>query len=99
MPFSDAVGTRVTPGPPHGYFFASQTQDFIANPGGSQGNLCLGGNIDRFLVLSSGSYGSFWLNLPQWAMPGETWNFQAWFRDNNPGPTSNFTDGVSVLFN
>ena len=29
---------------------------------------------------------------------GETWNFQCWFRDNNPGPTSNFTDAVSLAF-
>ena len=29
---------------------------------------------------------------------GETWNFQCWYRDKNPGTTSNFTDGVSVLF-
>jgi hypothetical protein len=27
---------------------------------------------------------------------GETWSFQAWFRDVNPGVTSNFTDGVAV---
>jgi len=83
-----------------GYFIASQTQNFVANPGGSQGNLCLGGNISRFVkqVLGSGSDGSFALNVPTWAIPGETWNFQAWFRDKNPGPTSNFTDAVSVLF-
>ena len=30
--------------------------------------------------------------------PGETFNFQTWFRDKNPTTTSNFTDGVSVLF-
>ncbi len=30
--------------------------------------------------------------------PGETWNFQCWYRDNDPGPTSNFTDAVSVVF-
>ena len=30
------------PEDPFGYFLASQTQDFVANPGGSQGNLCLG---------------------------------------------------------
>ena len=30
--------------------------------------------------------------------PGETWNFQAWFRDKNPTSTSNFTDGLSILF-
>lgn len=29
---------------------------------------------------------------------GETWSFQGWFRDNNPGPTSNFTDGIEVVF-
>ena len=31
-------------------------------------------------------------------LAGQTWNFQAWYRDNNPGPTSNFTDAVSVTF-
>ena len=35
---------------------------------------------------------------PHTVLAGETWNFQAWFRDKNPGATSNFTDGVSVLF-
>ncbi len=29
---------------------------------------------------------------------GDTWNFQCWYRDNNPVPTSNFTDAVSVTF-
>ena len=56
----------------------------------------------------SGGGGSFFLGLDLNDTPqpggsvaivaGETWNFQAWFRDMNPGPTSNFTDGVSVLF-
>ncbi|MDA1265781.1 MAG: hypothetical protein O2816_11935 [Planctomycetota bacterium] len=31
-------------------------------------------------------------------MAGETWNFQLWFRDLNPGPTSNFTDAISITF-
>ena len=30
---------------------------------------------------------------------GETWNFQAWFRDSNPTATSNFTDGLEIQFN
>ena len=30
------------------------------------------------------------------AMAGDTWNFQAWFRDANPSGTSNFTNGVAV---
>ena len=92
-----------------GYFLASETQGFIANPGGSQGNLCLSGNIGRLnrQVQNSGAAGSFTIqvdlmniptNPPQSVMAGQTWNFQAWFRDNNPGPTSNFTDGVSITF-
>ena len=95
-----------------GYFLNSQTQGFVPNPGGSQGNLCLGGSIGRYNrpgeILSSGAGGTFSLILdltdtPQPTgsvsiLPGETWNFQAWFRDNNPGPTSNFTDGVSITF-
>ncbi|MCP3920473.1 MAG: lamin tail domain-containing protein [bacterium] len=33
-------------------------------------------------------------------MPGDTWYFQAWYRDNpGGGPANNFTDGVSVTFN
>ncbi len=87
-----------------GYFLCSETQGFVANPGGSQGNLCLGGKIGRFAaqVQNSGSAGTFTVGidltaLPVWpnqpALPGETWNFQAWFKD---GATSNFTDGLSV---
>ena len=30
--------------------------------------------------------------------PGETWIFQAWFRESNPSPTSNFTDAVAISF-
>jgi len=94
-----------------GYFISSQTQGFIVNPGGSQGNLCLGGSMGRHLLTagSSGSAGkrSVVLDLTQLPTPsgsyavqaGETWNFQLWFHDNNPGPTSNFTDGVAVTFN
>ena len=31
-----------------GFFLVSQTQGTVPNPGGSQGNLCLGGQIARF---------------------------------------------------
>ncbi|MEM6567929.1 MAG: hypothetical protein AAF957_05935 [Planctomycetota bacterium] len=33
-----------------GFFFTSQDQGFVANPGGSEGNLCLGGAIGRFVA-------------------------------------------------
>jgi len=92
-----------------GYFLASMTQDSISNPGGSQGVLCLGGQIARFVqqVQNSGPGGAFAIPVDTLAIPlspptailsGETWNFTAWYRDVNPTPTSNFTDAVSILF-
>ena len=96
-----------------GFFLTSQAQGFVANPGGSQGNLCLAGSIGRYVVagqiLNAGAAGSFTLplDLNQTPTPtglvaigvGETWNFQAWHRDAVGGSaTSNFTDGISVQF-
>jgi len=93
-----------------GYFLMSPTQGFIPNVGGSAGNLCIGAPIYRFnkppagQVLNSGAGGAFSLspdlnNLPQGVIVqvGETWNFQAWFRDGSAS-TSNFTDGIEVMF-
>ncbi|MEM6570991.1 MAG: hypothetical protein AAF957_21445 [Planctomycetota bacterium] len=93
-----------------GYFVASMTQDFVVGPGGSAGNLCIGGSVARFAaqVQNSGLSGSFSIdvdldaiptNPPQQVLPGQTWNFQAWFRDSAMGqPTSNFTDGLSITY-
>lgn len=94
-----------------GYFLNSQTQGFIVSPPGSQGNLCLSGGIGRYAmsVLNTGAAGSMTLVLDLTNTPtptgstgviaGQTWNFQAWFRDVNPTTTSNFTDALSVTFN
>jgi hypothetical protein len=95
-----------------GYFLTSQTRDLVVGAGGSQGDLCLGGMLGRFngpgQVMSSGSGGALVLSVnlsmmptpmgTTMAQPGQTWNFQAWYRDANPGATSNFTDAVGVLF-
>ena len=99
------VGYQLPPNQ-FGYFLTSQTQGFIPNPGGAQGNLCLGGKIGRFVgqLQNTGNDGEFTIqvdlaSLPVWrnqpALAGETWYFQAWFND---GATSNFTDGLSVTF-
>jgi hypothetical protein len=106
----DQVRLEATQLPPNefGMFITSQTQGF-ATPPGSQGNLCLGGAIGRFTAAagSTGAAGRLQLDVdtnaiptspPAQIQPGQTWNFQAWFRDVNPGPTSNFTDAVSVTF-
>jgi len=91
-----------------GYFLASRSRRAVANPGGSQGHLCLGGAIGRYVgagqVLNSGTGGEISLLLDLNTMPtptglvpaqaGETWNFQAWYRDSS---SSNFTDATSVV--
>ena len=97
-----------------GFFLTSLTQGFVMNPGGSSGNLCLGGAIGRFVgpgqIQNSGAMGEFslMLDLTQHPTPtgfvavaaGDTWNFQAWYRDTSMGAaTSNFTNGLEIDFN
>ncbi|MFT5198759.1 MAG: hypothetical protein ACI87O_001418 [Planctomycetota bacterium] len=96
-----------------GFVLASQTQGLLVNPGGSEGNLCLGGDLARFnrpgeIGIVTG--GSFNLVLPFGDFPehpnfgvtvmaGDTWNFQFWHRDAMGGSsTSNFTNGLEILF-
>ncbi len=96
-----------------GFFLASLTQGFVGNPGGSMGNLCLGGSIGRYVgpgqIQNSGSAQeiSLLLDLTMTPTPtglvsiaaGEVWNFQAWYRDAVGGvATSNFTDGLEITF-
>lgn len=96
-----------------GFFIVSDQTGFVTNPGGSSGNLCLGGSIGRYVgpgqVMSSMGTGSISLGIdltaiprptgPVTTAPGDTWNFQLWHRDSGPaGPTSNFTDGITVMF-
>ncbi len=83
----------------YGYFMVSQGQGFAANPGGSQGNLCIGGApIGRYVgpgqAQTSGSQGVITLAIDLASTPqpggfvaigaGETWNFQGYYRDFVP---------------
>ncbi len=92
-------------------FLASPQTGLVVGPGGSQGNLCLGGHIGRYLgtnqIRRARQNGTAYLQLDldliprplmfQSAAVGETWNFQATYRDTVGGmATSNFTDGVGV---
>ena len=93
-----------------GFFLTSRTQAQVANPGGSQGVLCLGGAIGRYqaFALNSGTTGTIALDVSPLTLPqplgtvsaqvGESWSFQGWYRDANPQSTSNFTDAVAVTF-
>lgn len=93
-----------------GIFLTSMTQG--SSPVGA-GTLCLGGSIIRFQapgqVLQASPGGEFSLQVDLTALPagtpvavaaGETWSFQAWFRDVDPmlGNIANFTDGLEVSF-
>jgi FG-GAP repeat len=83
-------------GPPFGHPFT---------PPGSQGTLCLGGTPKRLgHTTGPASPAGTWsapLDLPQASIvvqPGDTWNFQLWYRDSNPTPTSNFSNSVRVTW-
>ncbi|MEZ5974210.1 MAG: PQQ-dependent sugar dehydrogenase [Planctomycetota bacterium] len=91
------------------YMLGGTAQGFVANPGGSDGNLCLGGSLVRFNAPSQigmpDFLGVFSVTLDLTNFPanptvavqgGETWYFQCWHRENNGG--SNFTTGLEVLF-
>lgn len=94
-----------------GFFITSETPGFVASPGGSFGSLCLGGTIGRYskAITNSGPTGELtaavdWTAMPSPTLPqgyaaqvGETWRFQAWFRDSMGGQGgSNFSDAVRV---
>jgi len=88
-----------------GMFLMSETQGMVIEPPGSYGILCVGGKIIRLQpwFTDGGGNIAFTLNLNdlpqnQSVDVGETWNFQAWYRDKPPIFSSNFTDAVSVEF-
>lgn len=97
-----------------GFMITSLDQGFVANPGGSSGNLCVVGSIGRFVgpgqIQDSGATGTFSLAVDLTAIPqptgtvsamaGDSWNFQAWYRDMDMAgaATSNFTDGLQIDF-
>lgn len=75
-------------------------------PPGSNGVLCLGGAIGRYSLLIHNTTrtenmgiivdrNALPVNPVRAILPGETWRFQAWFRD---GASSNFSDAVAVQF-
>ena len=94
-----------------GIFITSRTQ---LNFPLADGILCVGPSIARFQgpgqVQQADMNGEFSLTpdltliyetqIPVAVMAGDTWNFQAWYRDTDPmtGPTANLTDAVEVLF-
>jgi FG-GAP repeat/FG-GAP-like repeat len=91
-----------------GLFLVGSGQTFVPNPGGSDGNLCLGGSLGRFDPATvAGPAGTADLKVdlnrvpttpPQAVLPGDTWHFQYWYRDTPVG-SSNFSTAVKITFN
>ncbi len=96
-----------------GYLLVSESSGFVANPGGSAGNLCLGGAVGRYsnFVASTGSTGTLSrpFNVNSYpspsgpvgpVQPGMSLYFQWWHRDSSATgtSTSNFTRGLRVTF-
>ncbi|MCA9000750.1 MAG: hypothetical protein KDB61_02420, partial [Planctomycetes bacterium] len=104
------VATQL-PAAQFGFFLNGTAQSFVPNPGGSLGNLCVGGSLGRhnraFEIFDSGPDGLGALaldlnsipgpNMAASVMPGETWNFQCWYRDT-VATSSNFSAAVSITF-
>ncbi|MCP3915191.1 MAG: hypothetical protein GY711_06530 [bacterium] len=85
----------------------SRGTGFIPFAGGSDGHFCLGFVYGRFVAQAGNSGSTGVLSIPidltalpttpiSTVLPGETWNFQAWFRD--AGGSSNFTNRLSIGF-
>ena len=93
-----------------GIFAVAPFQGFVPGTGGtSNGNLCLAGSLGRYVgpgeILSSGAAGEFQLAIDLQAIPqgggtagtsaGQTWNFQAWFRDRSASARTSRTGSRS----
>ncbi len=89
-----------------GLFLMSRSTLQLPNFNGSQGTLCVNLPIYRWaaggLADTNGNvtHVTDFQDLPPGVVPqaGDTWYVQYWSRDANPMPTSNTTNGASVLF-
>ena len=104
-PVPTALVAHGMPEQTFGYFLVGSAANSVTPPG-SNGALCLGGMIGRYsnLIHNTSRTENMGIVLDRTALPvnparaiapGETWRFQAWFRD---GASSNFSDAVAVTF-
>ena len=96
-----------------GYYLNGTQAGSPVTPPGSQGLLCLGGQLGRYnglaQIMNSGSTGVMAMTLDLTQTPtlgstvaiqsGQTWHFQLWYRDFVGGAsTSNFSPAAAVTF-
>ena len=94
-----------------GFFLVSQDRGQVNQPGGSLGNLCLSGEIGRYIgpgqVMAATAAGTISLNVdltafpsptgPVAGTPGSSWHLPLWHRDSVSGQvTSNLTRGLEL---
>lgn len=89
---------------------ASRDSGLLPSPGGSDGTLCLGGDIGRVLsaTASATTWGEGVASIDASAIPGgsslssatagDTWRFQVWYRDGGSQGGSNLTNSVAITF-
>ncbi|MCP4082963.1 MAG: hypothetical protein GY743_22285 [Planctomycetaceae bacterium] len=103
------LGVRDLPANSTTLFLASQAIGTPVRPPGSNGNFCLAGSFARLndLIGQTDVYGTLESNVPSMTMPtnppitlsaGQTWHFQAWYREGAFASQSNFTQAVEVTF-
>jgi hypothetical protein len=93
------LGTTGLPPFANGLYFYGPSQQQVPN---GNGFLCVGGSLLRLPVVTADDFGDvtypFDVTAPPGVIdPGETWNFQLWYR--NPaggGAFYNFSNGLSV---
>lgn len=99
---------RVTELPPgtFGAYAVARGDGFIPGLGGGQGDLCLGGPTQflRDTIFQVGANGATEVQLDAQGAPflgtvgaGDSLHFQCWYRDRNPGPTSNLSAATEVV--
>ncbi|MEZ6018203.1 MAG: hypothetical protein R3F49_24070 [Planctomycetota bacterium] len=104
----------VVDAPPNsfGYLLCSRLRNVAPVAAAGQGLVCLAAPVGRINrsgeVLTTNTAGTATLPLDLTSMPqpsgavpamqGEHWSFQFWYRDANPGPTSNLSSGLQVHF-
>ncbi len=95
-----------------GYVVTSESTGVLNMPGGSQGDMCLNGaDVGRYInspiQTSPDGWATQAADLNQIPHPtqgavaviaGQTYGWQLWYRDMNPGATSNWTNAVRVTF-
>jgi len=105
------VTLRVSQAPPgqFGLFIVSDTEGFTAGIGGTNGNLCIGGEIGRYTTIETIDPGGFVVRsidltqIPRASslaavQAGETWRWQFWHRDTPAAGDGNLSRGCHILF-